>query len=105
MAVGQWLSYHVYIADNVDNYVAHKPGNYCLLTDEGIFCVGKSDTDLNRRLKEHLSPYETNDCIKYKIKYKICFFQFIYASMQEERDQIESYEIRRYNPVCNIQQP
>lgn len=109
MSVGQWSSFYLYTSSNVDIYVGEKAGNYRLCTKSGndyyAFYAGKSDTDLKRRLKEHLSVYETNTCIKNKLKNNTCYFQYVYVSTQIERDQIESDDIRKYTPVCNTQQP
>jgi len=84
-------------------------GNYRLwiINNNNYYCfyVGKSDTNLNRRLKEHLSPFETNICIKNMLENTICYFQYAYVSTQIERDLIESNDIRVCHPICNTQRP
>jgi excinuclease UvrABC nuclease subunit len=107
MSQGNWSRFYPYTTQCIDKYVKIQPGNYrlCRSSDVGyyVFYVGKSDTDLNRRLKEHLSQSETNDCIKNKLQKHTCYFQFIYVTTLKERDEIESNDIKKYNPPCNKQ--
>lgn len=78
----------------------------CIKSGDKYYCfyVGQS-TDLNRRLKEHISSSESNNCIKNKLKNNTCYFQFVYVSTQKERDQIESDDIKKFTPTCNTQKP
>lgn len=110
MSIGTWSDFYTYNDNNIDLYVMSKPGNYQLYTKNPflsftLFYAGKSDGDLHRRLKEHLSSYETNNCIKKMLKNNVCYFRFIYVSTQKEREKIESDDIRNNKPPCNIQQP
>lgn len=109
MSIGSWSNFYSYTIQNVDNHVQTEAGNYRLCTKSNdkyyLFYAGKSDTDLNRRLKEHLSSNENNTCIKNKLKNNTCYFQFVYVTTKKERDQIESNDIEKYNPPCNKQQP
>ncbi|NSW84046.1 MAG: GIY-YIG nuclease family protein [Syntrophothermus sp.] len=107
MTVGNWSNYYTYTSSNVDTYVESKAGNYRLATlgndnKYHVFYVGQSE-NINRRLKEHLSPSEPNQCIKNKLKNNTCYFRFIYASTQKERDDIESNDINTFDPPCNKQ--
>lgn len=108
MTIGTWSGFIPYSETNVDRNVDCRPGNYRLVSKETdnkyyAFYVGKSDTDLNRRLKEHLSPNEPNTCIKNKLNTKSCYFQYVYVTTQKERDDIERDDIAKYNPACNSQ--
>jgi excinuclease UvrABC nuclease subunit len=105
MSVGTWSSNYNYTSSNVDTYVEAKAGNYRLSTvSDGKyvpFYVGQAN-DLKKRLKEHLASSEPNNCIKNKLK-NTCYFRYVYASTQAERDKIESEDIKNYDPPCNKQ--
>jgi len=80
-------------------------GVYRLSCDEGkpeyrVFYVGKSD-NLDRRLKEHLSPSEPDECIKKHLQKYTCYFRFIEIATEAERDRVEGEQIRKYRPECN----
>lgn len=75
--------------DNIDKYVPSMPGAYCLTyssANKNIACyVGRSDDNLNSRLKDHLPENESNACIK---KNSVDKFYF-----QETNTAKESYEL------------
>jgi len=70
--MSEWSSMYPYTDNNVNLYVPISWGVYRLIHKIGgeyyVFYVGQSD-DLQRRLNEHLSYSEPNECIKdiYKI--------------------------------------
>ena len=75
---------------------------------DGVFYVGQSDK-LQRRLLEHLSNEEKNDCIKNRLK-DTAYFKF--ALLDDENDRLcaESYMYQEYDvdgngPPCNKKEP
>ena len=102
--MSEWSSMYPYTDDNVNLYVFAIEGVYRLIYEKGekyyVFYVGQSD-DLQRRLNEHLSYSEYNECIKRYLENFNCFFRFIEITLQPERDKVEEEEIEKYKPPCN----
>jgi len=102
--MSEWSSRYSYTDNNVNLYVTANEGVYRLIYKEGgkyyVFYVGQSD-DLQRRLNEHLSYTEPNECIKRYLQNFNCFFRFIEITLQTERDRVEEEEIEKYKPPCN----
>ena len=48
----------------IDSNVPHTPGAYQLIAGNMVIYVGRSDEDLNSRLKDHLPYRETNPYIR-----------------------------------------
>ena len=102
--MSEWSSRYSYTDNNVNLYVPASEGIYRLIYKKGekyyVFYVGQSD-DLQRRLNEHLSYSEPNECIKRYLQNFNCFFRFIEITLQSERDRVEEEEIEKYKPPCN----
>ncbi len=102
--MSEWLSRYSYTDNNVNLYVPVSEGVYRLIYKKSeeyyVFYVGQSD-DLQRRLNEHLSYTEPNECIKRYLKNFNYFFRFIEITLQPERDVVEEEEIEKYKPPCN----
>ena len=102
--MSEWSSRYSYTDSNVNLYVPTNEGVYRLIykKDEKyyIFYVGQSD-DLQRRLNEHLSYLEPNECIKRHLQNFNCFFGLIEITLQSERDRVEEEEIEKHKPPCN----
>ena len=102
--MAEWSSRYPYTDNNVSIYLPASEGVYRLIYKKGekyyVFYVGQSD-DLQRRLNEHLSYTEPNECIKRYLQNFNCLFKFIEISLQFERDRIEEEEIEQYKPPCN----
>ena len=107
-----WSSRITHNEGNVEHSVPLKGGIYRLLGAQeggyGVFYVGQSDK-LQRRLLEHLSNEEKNDCIKNRLKDTV-YFRF--ALLDDENDRLcaESYMYQEYDvdgngPPCNIKKP
>ena len=108
----EWEGKYSYNEEGVKYHVTKKPGIYRLLRAQeggyGVFYVGQTD-NLQRRLLEHLSSEEKNDCIKKKLKDNT-YFRF--ALLEDEKDRLcaESYLYQEYDvdgngPPCNEQEP
>jgi len=97
-----------YSEDEVKKYVPIESGVYLLwekLAESNkwlCFYVGKTK-GLEKRLLEHLSDNEDNDCIKKKVAEKVCGFEYAKVANQNERDGIEKFLYDHYNPSCNVQ--
>jgi len=91
---------------NIDKYVSSKPGAYLLTHTNGdkntVIYVGRSDGDLNSRLKDHLPENETNNCIKGK---KVDKFYFQHTDTAEAAYELECQWYHQYNPTCNDMHP
>lgn len=107
-----WSSRITYNEGNVKYNVPSKGGIYRLMRAQkdgyGIFYVGESD-NLQRRLLEHLSDEEDNDCIKKRLK-DIAYFRFALLDDENNRLCAESYLYREYGvngngPTCNKKEP
>jgi len=94
------------------NFPEITKGIYRLLNAQeggyGVFYVGQTD-NLQRRLLEHLSNEEKNNCIKKKLKYTV-YFRF--AVLDDETDRLcaesflyKEYDIDGNGPTCNEQEP
>lgn len=106
-----WSSFHSDFSENeVKNYAPNEAGVYLLwvkLADGDkwkCFYAGQAK-DLEKRLLEHLSDNEKNDCIKKKASNKVCGFEYAKVATQSDRDGIEKYLYDHYNPECNTQDP
>jgi len=107
-----WSSRITYNEGNVEHNVPLKGGIYRLLRAQeggyGVFYVGESDK-LQRRLLEHLSDEEKNDCIKKRLK-DTAYFRFALLDGESNRLCAESYMYQEYDvdrngPPCNNKKP
>jgi len=69
-----------------------------------VFYVGQAE-DIKKRLLEHLSVYEENECIKDHLRTKECFFRYAVITRKNVRDATERAAYREYKPSCNYQEP
>src|SRR2546427_8009320 len=102
-----WTDYAEYAESNVRSSVEQKSGVYrmAVIGTDGNhhpFYVGQSQ-DLRGRLLQHLSPAETNSCLKTKLARAKCYFRFAYVPLQVERDSEEKSLIQQFEPECNKQ--
>lgn len=89
---------------NVKKFAPEKSGVYLLWVAHEkkgwvISYVGQAE-NLKKRLLQHLSPDEKNECIKNKLKYKSAF-SFAVVENASERDGIELYIYNKLKPECN----
>ena len=102
--MSNWSNLYEYKEDNVKEYAPTAGGVYRLSYEKEkkkyIFYVGQSN-NLQRRLLEHLSDSEPDDCIKGYLGKYTCYFRFIEVKDEEERSKLEQEQIEEYNPDCN----
>jgi len=107
-----WSSRITHNEENVKYNVPEKAGIYRLLkageTGYGVHYVGQSD-ELQRRLLEHLSNEEKNECIKRLMK-DTAYFRFALLEAEKDRLCAESYLYQELGvdgngPPCNKQKP
>ena len=109
MSIGSWSSFFTpYNEAEVRRVVPRTGGVYALWVNYtsgnwGCFYVGKAD-DLEGRLLAHLSPAETNSCIKGHIKYR-SGFEWLGISTEAERAGAEKYLYDKMNTDCNQTDP
>jgi len=75
----------------------------------GVFYVGMT-TEIKRRLEEHSSDDEDNNCVKNKLKNSSCYFRYAYIKDQKSRECAEAflyeeYGIKGNGPPCNKKKP
>lgn len=100
-----WSGFYTYSEANVKINAPEKAGIYLLwveLNDSKWKCfyVGQAG-NLKKRLLEHLSDSEENECIKNKVKKYSCGYEFAVIGKQADRDGIEKYLYEKYKPECN----
>ena len=101
----EWFPFHNLNEENIKRYVTTDSGIYLLwvkLKNNKWRCcyVGKAE-NLERRLLEHLSYNENNECIKSKIQYYTSGYEYAKVSKQSDRDGIEKFLYDCYKPECN----
>ncbi len=98
-------NWYEYAADNVKTYAPNSGGVYILTYREQdkhiAFYVGKA-TDLEKQLLGHLSPTESDPCVKAYLNKHGGYFSFIEIDSEEERNKIEQEQIFRLDPRCNV---
>jgi excinuclease UvrABC nuclease subunit len=107
MSIGEWSGLRNYTVNDINQNVEDKPGVYRLSSKNSdgnfiVFYVGRSDHSLKERLKDHLSPGESNSCIKKEVQ-KECRYRFVYVTTQKERENLEAAQISEWSPKCNTQ--
>lgn len=87
--------------------IPHQGGIYKVLRNDGKersltrVYVGKTD-NLSARYLEHLSPSESNSCLRENIRGKECYFKFALLSGEENRDNTEDHLLKTGKYQCNI---
>lgn len=91
------------IDEQINNNVLHCSGAYILtnVSNMAVY-VGRSDSDLNTRLKEHLPWNETNPCIK---RSGVLNFYFEGTSSAKDAYALECEWYHKFTPTCNIAHP
>ncbi|MCK4249284.1 MAG: GIY-YIG nuclease family protein [Candidatus Omnitrophica bacterium] len=87
----------------VDANVSIQPGAYILVNVNNVAVyMGRSDSDLNSRLKDHMPSQETNISIK-----RTGPTSFYFKNTQFAKDAyiLECNWYHKYNPTCNISHP
>lgn len=87
----------------IDSVVTNTAGTYILVnSNNNAVYVGRSDTDLNKRLKEHLPENEKELCIK---RSDVTYFYFENANDPQGAYLLECEWYHNYRPTCNIAHP
>lgn len=109
MSIESWSSFHTPFNEaEVKRVVPTLGGVYALWVNYKnghweCYYIGQTD-DLQRRLLEHLSSEEPNECIKENRKYK-CGFHWAPISTQDERSGAEKFLFDTLKPECNKVDP
>lgn len=87
----------------IDTNVLVQAGAYILVNaNNNAIYVGRADSDLNNRLKDHLSQNETNTCIK---RSGVTAFYFEHTQSLKDAYVLECDWYHRYGPTCNVAHP
>lgn len=90
-------------AFQIDSNVLAEAGTYVLVNvNNNAIYVGRSDTNLNNRLKDHLPQNEDNICIK---RCEVDAFYFEIMQSLKEAYNLECEWYHKYNPTCNNAHP
>lgn len=106
----EWSLFHAtYTAAGVRASVPRTAGVYLLWVklQNGrwrCFYAGQAD-NLERRLLDHLSASEANQCIKAHVSKYTCGFEYAEVPQQAHRDGVEKYLYDHYKPECNDRDP
>ncbi len=110
MSIGNnWSPFYTpYRESEVKRLAPNKGGVYALWVNYKngrweCFYIGKSE-DLQKRLLDHLSDQEGNECIKGNVKYK-CGFSWLEISTEQERSGAEKFLYDKLKPACNQNDP
>ena len=87
----------------IDANVLPQAGAYILVnTSNNAIYVGKADSDLNNRLKDHLPQNEVNTCIK---RSGVNAFYFEHTQSSKDAYILECDWYHKYRPTCNAAHP
>lgn len=90
-------------AAEIDSVVSNATGAYVLVnSNNNAVYVGRSDEDLNRKLKEHLPENEKELCIK---RSDVTYFYFENTNDSRGAYLFECEWYHNYRPTCNIAHP
>lgn len=88
---------------SIDGTVPTSPGAYILVNgNNNAVYVGRSDTDLNSRLKNHLLEREENSWIRRSLPKD---FYFEPTTNAQEAYRLECEWFHKYRPSCNNAHP
>jgi excinuclease UvrABC nuclease subunit len=88
---------------SIDTTVPSSPGAYVLVnSNNNAVYVGRSDNNLNSRLKDHLSERETNAWIRRGFPTD---FYFEPTTNAQEAYRLECDWFHKYRPSCNTAHP
>jgi excinuclease UvrABC nuclease subunit len=106
----KWSSFHTpYKEERVNECVPADAGVYLLWVKLKnakwrCFYAGRA-AHLAKRLLEHLSDNEENNCIKENVSNYVCGFEYATVSEQRDREAIEKFLYDKYKPECNEVDP
>lgn len=98
-----------YTATNVKSYATKQGGNYIIrvkLKDGTLKVVYVGRTkNLQKRLLDHLSDSESNNCIKKHVTKYILYFRYCHVGTVTARSNTERSLYNKYSPECNHDPP
>jgi excinuclease UvrABC nuclease subunit len=105
----QWQRYLPYNLLNVQRFAPSLAGVYKLAVDlqngkKRVIYVGQA-VDLEARLRDHLSEWETNVDLASMIGQYRCSFALALLPHQADRDAAERALYLHFRPACNDQEP
>lgn len=105
----QWQRYLPFTLANVQAYAPLKAGVYKIAVSllngkRQVVYVGQAD-DLDSRLKDHLSEWESNRNLYSLVRQYQCSFAFALVPLQGDRDAAERALFLNFRPSCNGQEP
>ena len=87
----------------IDSNISAEAGIYILVNaNNNAIYVGRSDSNLNNRLKDHLLQNEANICIK---RCEVNAFYYEITRSLKEAYNLECEWYHRYRPTCNNAHP
>lgn len=90
-------------SSQIDSVISNTPGAYILVnSNNNTVYIGRSDSDLNNRLKNHLPESETNPCTKRSI---VTDFYFENTTDAYNAYLLECDWYHNYRPTCNMAHP
>lgn len=90
-------------SDSIDGAVLTSPGAYILVnSSNNSVYVGRSDTDLNGRLKNHLPENEENPWVRRSFP---TGYYFEIVADSQEAYKLECEWFHKYRPSCNNAHP
>jgi hypothetical protein len=104
-----WQRYLPYTLANVQRFAPVKAGVYKIAVHlttgrKRVIYVGQA-TDLDARLKDHLSEWETNSSLYSIVRQYQCSFALALVPLQADRDAAERALYLHFRPSCNEQEP
>lgn len=104
-----WQRYLPFTLANVKAYAPVKAGVYKIAVEltsgkKQVIYVGKA-TDLDSRLKDHLSEWQTNLDLYSLVRQYRCHFAVAVVSLQDDRNAAERALYLNFRPRCNTQEP
>lgn len=105
----QWSRLTLLNKENIEQIEKGTPGIYRLswLSDDKqiyVFYVGKAE-DIQSQLLNHISPHETNVCVKNYIDIRTCYFKYAQIKTEAERSAGQRQLYKFYQPSCNDKVP
>jgi excinuclease UvrABC nuclease subunit len=104
-----WQRYLPFSLANVQAYAPVQSGVYKIALElisgrKRVVYVGQAN-DLDARLKEHLSEWESNLDLYNLVRQYQCSFALAAVSLQADRDAAERALYLYFRPSCNTQEP
>jgi excinuclease UvrABC nuclease subunit len=104
-----WQRYLPLSSTNVEAYAPQKAGVYkiavALVNGQKRVVYAGQAADLDSRLKDHLSEWESNLDLYTLVRQYQCSFALALVPLQADRDAAERALYLHFRPSCNVQVP